>query len=145
MPLLIREQVERRVVRVPEAGCWIWTGSTNAAGYGLLTLDRQRQAHRVSYELHMGPIPEGAHLDHLCRVRCCVNPAHLQPVTCKENIRRGLTGATARAAQLAKTHCKNGHERTAENTYLHKDGRKYCRVCVLEKQRAAYHNRKGNS
>jgi hypothetical protein len=85
-----------------ENDCWIFTGSHLPTGYGQFWLDgTMRSAHRVSYELHVGKIPDGLQLDHLCRVRSCINPAHLEPVTLQENNRRGR-----------KTHCKYGHLRT---------------------------------
>ena len=75
------------------ATCWLWRASIRNHGYGRIKVNgRAEQAHRVAYELLVGPIPEGLTLDHLCRVRLCVNPAHLEPVTQKVNIRRGLTG-----------------------------------------------------
>lgn len=69
-------------------GCWVWGLSTNADGYGLT---ERTLAHRLLYERHVGPIPEGMELDHLCRVRLCVNPAHMEPVTHLENVRRGAS------------------------------------------------------
>lgn len=74
-------------------GCWIWQGPDNGQGYGTLRLPGVRKksyAHRVSYEMLVGPIPEGLYLDHLCRNPPCVNPDHLEPVTHAENVRRGL-------------------------------------------------------
>lgn len=79
-------------------GCWIWLGRINGFGYGELKCgERRLKAHRVSYEHHVGPIPEGLDLDHLCRVRPCVNPEHLEPVTRSENIRRGHRARRAAA------------------------------------------------
>lgn len=73
-----------------EDGCWLWLGGKGGAGYGAITRGRFKQpAHRVFFELLVGPIPDGLQLDHLCCVRACVNPDHLEPVTQGENIRRG--------------------------------------------------------
>lgn len=106
--------------------CWLWTGSKSTGGYGRVFWDgKQRQAHRIAYELVTGAIPGGMELDHLCRVRHCVNPAHLQPVTQKENLRRGIS-PTALNGQ--KTHCGNGHEYTPENTRIIPKGRR-CKAC----------------
>ncbi len=108
------------------AGCWLWTGSrAGGSGYGHFTHDGVTLlAHRFAYEHLVGPIPDGLHLDHLCRVRHCVNPAHLEPVTPKENVFRALGG---------RTHCKYGHEFTPENTYrAPKTGRRSCVACRKE-------------
>ena len=83
-------------------------------------------AHRVVYEILVGPIPVGLELDHLCRNRACVNPDHLEPVTTRTNLLRGYSPWACRARQ---THCKRGHEFTPENTYGTGDGRRYCRTC----------------
>lgn len=118
----------------PELGpCWLWKGFIHK-GYGqyAITAPLLVRAHRFAYELLVGPIPQGLHLDHLCRVRSCVNPAHLEPVTCKENL---LRGDTFNARNVAKTHCLNGHEYTDENTYLTASGGRCCRLCGREYQR----------
>ena len=106
--------------------CWLWTGALKSGGYGQFFAEKYALAHRVAYELVVGPIPEGLTLDHLCRVHNCVNPAHLEPVTNGENLRRGMgpTGIHARA-----THCPKGHEYTVENTYRNKKGWRTCRAC----------------
>src|SRR5438105_2573404 len=119
--------VERFWAKVEKTDtCWLWTASTANGGYGAFVLnDVIVRAHRFAYELLVGPIPEGLQLDHLCRVRHCVNPAHLEPVTQQENIRRGER-ATA-------THCPNGHEYTPENTQIrtgaHRPGTRVCLTC----------------
>lgn len=114
--------------------CWLWQAGRNADGYGTIYADgRTRAAHRVSYEIHVGPIPEGMTLDHLCRVRHCVNPAHLEPVTNRENILRG-TAPTATNAR--RTHCANGHLLAGRNLIL-KDGGRRCRTCINAMKRAS--------
>jgi hypothetical protein len=101
-----------------ETGCWEWTSPiTPDTRRGLFRLDgRQRLAHRVSYELFVGPIPEGLVIDHLCCVSHCVNPAHLEAVTPEENRRRQAE---------RQTHCRNGHPLSGENLALVRT----CRTC----------------
>ena len=113
---------------VNDDGCWIWTGSRNALGYGRVHFGasgRLKFAHRLAYELLVGPIPDGLVLDHLCRQPSCINPAHLEPVTDRVNILRG-EGFAARAAR--QTHCPSGHPYDDENTYRWR-GVRYCRAC----------------
>ena len=116
----IPEDVERRfwgkVAKTDE--CWNWTAATTY-GYGVMGFHesgkhRTVRAHRVSYELLIGPIPEDLVIDHLCRNRACVNPDHMELVTIGTNVLRG-EGLTAKYAQA--THCDNGHEYTEANTY----------------------------
>ena len=80
-----------RVERVTESGCWIYTGELNRNGYGTIrAAGKRKMAHRLLFEHFVGPIQHGYVLDHLCRVRCCCNPHHMEPVTVKENTLRGL-------------------------------------------------------
>lgn len=109
-----------------ESGCVEWTAARTKAGYGhWYVLGKNSWAHRLSYELFVGPIPEGFHIDHLCRNTCCVLPAHLEPVTPAENNRRGNSPT---AINKRKTHCIRGHAFDAENTYWTPRGR-HCRKC----------------
>lgn len=105
--------------------CWHWTGATSN-GYGRVRVDVDRPAHRFAYELLVGPIPDGLVIDHLCRVRHCVNPAHLEAVTNAENILRG-NGFSARHAR--KTHCPKGHPYDEANTLIRADGSRNCIAC----------------
>jgi hypothetical protein len=129
---------ERFVRRDASTECWLWVGALNSKGYGVFSVSgRNALAHRLSYEHHVGPIPVGLDIDHLCRVRSCCNPAHLEPVTRGENIRRGSGAAFWRA----KTHCPAGHAYTPENTKLY-EGRRYCRTCARDRSLAYYHKRR---
>jgi hypothetical protein len=116
------------------ADCWLWTGSINSSGYGVLHIDRRPvRAHRLAYEELVGPIPYGLALDHLCRVRNCVRPDHLEPVTLGENVLRGVSPS---AVNRRKTHCPQGHPFNETNTYR-RSGRRVCRECSLEWDRRA--------
>jgi hypothetical protein len=112
-----------------ESACWIWTASVDNGGYGKFGVSgRVLGAHRVAYELLVGPVPEGLELDHLCRERACINPTHLEPVTRAENHRRGYW--------VQRTHCVNGHPFDEANTYIRADnGWRVCRSCDRERQR----------
>lgn len=117
---------------VTEAGCWEWKRSRNSRGYGLIS-ERGvvMLTHRVSYELHVGPIPDGMQIDHLCRNKPCCNPGHLEAVTCAEN--------ASRRPDAYKTHCLRGHELTPENMIVkaRPNGRtiRNCRTCQRERAR----------
>ncbi len=127
----------RHVEMITETGCWIWMGHLNGGGYGTFRFGRTNLAHRAAYEIFRGPIPAGLEPDHLCRVRCCVNPRHLELVTHLVNIRRGIGGRTSAARERAKTHCPRGHKYNAENTFVTQGGRK-CRACRKLFDRARY-------
>ena len=111
--------------------CWLWTRSLSR-GYGQFQLHRggvwrPAKAHRVAFEMLVGPVPDHLQLDHLCRTPACVNPAHLEPVTNREN---GLRGNSLPARNARKTHCQNGHELTPANTRRSGAHGRRCTVCV---------------
>ena len=119
-------------------GCWLWGGSYYPNGYGQAwskPLGRGIQAHRLVYEMLVGQIPDGLQIDHICRVRGCVNPAHLRVVTCEENIM--ATGSTCVARKnRAKVACPQGHSFDGANTYMTKGGKRHCRTCKMDQKRA---------
>ncbi len=108
--------------------CWLWVGYVRPDGYGEMGggPGEVLRAHRFSYEHFVGPIPAGLTIDHLCRVRSCVNPKHLEPVTQRENNRRGFS---IYATNARKTHCKNGHPFDEANTRWHRSNGITCRRC----------------
>lgn len=117
-------------------GCWIWRGATSAkSGYGHVRVPVRKSttsAHRAAYVLSGGVLIEGWQVDHLCRVRNCVNPEHLELVTARENHLRSYCPS---AVNRLKTHCKRGHEFTEENTYWYVNidpPRRRCRACYAE-------------
>lgn len=126
------ERFEEKYVVNDETGCWEWTAVKNGpAGYGRFTFEGKKVlAHRWSYEHFVGEIPEGLVIDHICRVRHCVNPDHLRPATTKENLLADGSESLARL-NAEKTSCPRGHAYTPENTKSHGMGRK-CRACDRE-------------
>ena len=108
-------------------GCWMWSGPVDRVGYG--SIQRRgitMRAHRAVYEDLVGPVPAGLELDHLCRNKACVNPAHLEPVTHSENLRRHYATVTS---------CPQGHVYDEANTYRDTAGKRRCRACMRERQR----------
>lgn len=133
----LRERIEARFIPEPNSGCFLWTHRLNTHGYAYISVGpKERRVQRVYYEMEKGPIPPGLVLDHLCRNRCCVNPDHLEPVTFRENIRRGNVGKSS-----PKTHCPKGHEYTPENIYFCKSSHvqekryQYCKICLQQQLR----------
>ena len=120
-------------VKDVETGCRQWLGALDR-GYGRFwCAGKTLIAHRVAWEHVHGPVPKDLQLDHLCRNRGCVNPAHLEPVTLGTNVLRG-TGITAK--NLRKTHCVLGHPYNDRNTYRTKRGNRHCRTCAVARTAA---------
>lgn len=133
-----------KVCHEPNTGCWLWTGAWirpyafgrisekgawgSQGGYGRVSFGDGTigYAHRFSYELHFGPITPGKQVDHLCRQHMCVNPAHMEAVSQRENMLRGESPAAKRAK---RTHCPRGHEYTPENTALSARNQRHCKTC----------------
>lgn len=134
-----QERFESKFERGDPDECWLWKGAKNDRGYGLFRLGgRVRRAHVAAWLLYRAPIPAGLVVDHVAARGCanldCVNPAHLEPVTQRENILRGRSIAATRARQ---THCYRGHEFTEENTARHHGWRR-CKTCHREDERARH-------
>lgn len=136
---------ERLFPRIDATGpCWLWTGAKAVNGYGVIgrgprNATGTRLVHRIVWELLVGEIPDGYDLDHLCRVRACCNPDHLEPVTRAENVARG----GRRAGVNRGTACVNGHPFTPENTKRNHRQR-LCRTCANERNRQYRARKKAN-
>lgn len=118
--------------------CWLWRGGRTESGYARLFRNDpkgQLRAHRVAFELMVGPIPEDLTLDHLCRVRHCVNPWHLEPVTLAVNV---LRGESLNARNARKTQCHNGHPFDGINTHIDAKGHRSCRACSRGRDHLRY-------
>jgi len=117
---MTNDQLARFFAKIEKTeSCWLWNGSIMPSGYGQFKLVRTESgyAHRASYEHFVGPIPKELQIDHICKIRNCVNPEHLRVVTPQENCEDHIVSV-----------CRNGHDYTPENTYRHR-GKKYCRKC----------------
>jgi hypothetical protein len=128
---LLDRIMSKLVIDTNGRGCWIWTGyvAEKSSGYGRIGINRrQRAVHRVVYELMVADVPQHLDLDHLCRNRRCANPCHLEPVTRRENILRGVSNP---ASCARRTHCPKGHSYDEDNTYVN-DGKRCCRSCHRE-------------
>ncbi len=131
--------IDRLIPKLVEdsSGCWLFTGARHSEGYGVIARgghgNGMLYAHRVTFEFFICEIPTDLHLDHLCRVRHCCNPWHLEPVTCRVNLIRG-DGPTGRAARA--TECPQGHPYDEANTAYQTDGSRRCKACNRNRQRA---------
>ena len=126
-------RVEEKIDRSSSSTCWEWTAAKDPEGYGYVHFEgRSCKAHRVVYELLREPIPPGLVIDHLCRNPTCVNPAHMEAVTIRENTLRGVGPSAQRAA---RTECLNGHPFDEANTYINKRGHRECRACQTRRRR----------
>lgn len=135
-----RAELAAQVVVDDETGCWLWPeDQLTASGYGSF---HGKAAHRISYEAHLGPIPPGMAIDHLCRRRSCIAPRHLEPVTTAENTRRAMAHRQAhpreRVHHGAKRWCAHGHAFDEANTGYDGRGRRYCWRCRAEWFKAHY-------
>lgn len=122
----LEERLRSRYQVDDVTSCWNWTGAISAGKYGsLYSNGRMQKAHRLSYELSCGSIPDGLDLDHLCRNTRCINPAHLEPVTRSENLRR----SPIMDRHSHKTRCPNGHPYEGENLHVRTNGHRVCVTC----------------
>lgn len=124
------ERIASKIAEPDADGCWLWTAATDGRGYGKVWWrGRMVRTHRLVYELLVRKIPEALQIDHLCKVKGCANPAHLEPVTSCENTYRGAGPAVKNAE---KTHCPRGHELSPDNlvsyAWIHR-GERTCLIC----------------
>lgn len=125
------EIILAQLVPTPE-GCLVWT-RWKVNGYGVVTMrGKHLRVHRIAYEYHFGPIPEGLEIDHLCRNPACARADHLEAVTKSENIRRGDGPAKLATLNRSKGCCPKGHAYSGENLYVRPDGARICRTCRIE-------------
>lgn len=129
-PYTYEELFWQKVDKRGPNGCWLWTSPLSFWGYGTCHWSgRPARVHRLTYEMFVGPIPEGYHVDHMCNVRHCVNPDHLQALSASEHM--SLT-----RARQDKSHCVNGHEYTPENLRINSKGARYCGQCMRDRGNA---------
>jgi hypothetical protein len=123
-------------IAIDDNGCWLWTLKIDQHGYGATTVGggphRHQHVHRVTYILFVGDIDDDLTIDHLCRVRACCNPDHLEPVTIQVNL---LRGEAPPALNARKTHCKNGHLLEGANVKVEATGFRRCQICARDYRR----------
>ena len=145
----LEDRFNEKWVPVTESGCWLWTGAvsgnpSSGTQYGYISVGGRsgsaQRAHRVSYELHIGEIPEGLIVRHKCDNPLCVNPDHLEVGTHADN----SMDMANRGRSNKKDYCKRGHELNEENAYTTSRGHKYCRVCKRDKAREKHREIRGD-
>lgn len=144
----IEERLEDMIHRDPNSGCWLTAAGPIAGGYPLILYRGRRvPAHRAAFECWVGEIPPGLYIDHKCRTRECLNPAHLRAVTPRVNVTENSSGWAAR--NLAKTHCPSGHPYDDANTYRGAGNPqasvRACRTCKRNRERSRRAKRRGHS
>ena len=129
---------EDKYIPEPNTGCWLWLGSLKPDGYS--RFNARISGHQASFSHWKGQVPEGKEIDHICRMRCCVNPAHLQAITHRENVAK----SGAWEFNTRKTHCPKGHPYSGNNLYVHGTNRQ-CLVCRRARSYAFFlaHKNKG--
>lgn len=141
----LAEKLAYRSKLDPATGCVLWIGS-RTDGYGNLYVGgKNKKAHVLAYTLAKGPVPKGLELDHLCRVRHCINPDHLEAVTHSVNVSRGANRDTLANYQRAKTHCPKGHPYSGDNLFHNRAGDRCCRTCSREWARLSLKQQKENA
>lgn len=121
-----------KVSRGTDEECWLWQGADNGTGYGQISKNYKKiYVHRLSYEIHVGPIPENMTVHHLCMNTKCVNPKHLSLASRGDNTLMGYAINVAASKKRSITHCPSGHEYNVKNTYFDKRGGRHCRPCNL--------------
>lgn len=130
---LLPDRFWEKVFPEPNTGCWLWGGAWCSEGYGSFRMGGKTvKVHRLSFITLGSLIPSGLQLDHLCRQRSCVNPDHLEPVTARENVRRGNGPA---GINSRKTECDFGHPFDVDNTRYDPDGKRNCKKCDARRTR----------
>lgn len=133
-------------IKINSNGCWIWQRRVQSNGYGQISVgsrtdgtNKNTTAHRISYITFNGEIADGLQIDHLCKVRVCVNPDHLEAVTAKENVHRSNAKFKQ---QIKRTHCPKGHEYSEDNMYTYKTRIggicRNCKTCMKERTKNRY-------